>query len=190
LVEKSGKDFHGLIKDICGMVRGSVSAEVLSNSYEDMVEEGLRLGDIAPQVTVKVPLTPQGIQACIALRKKGIPVNVTLCFSVPQGIFAAKAGASYVSPFLGRLDDIGSSGEEFLKELVEVYRQYPHWNTQILAASVRSVHHVVKAAKIGVHVVTVPWKILEEMFSHPLTQRGLAIFNASAVNIQTNRLAG
>lgn len=183
LIEKEGKDFHGLIKDICTIVQGSISAEVLSNSYEAMIAEGMKLGTIAPQVTVKVPLTPDGIRACAFLRKRGIQVNVTLCFSVAQGILAAKAGATYLSPFLGRLDDVGSSGEHFLKDLLEVYSRYPQWNTQVLAASIRSVNHVIKAAQLGVHVITIPWKILNSMFSHPLTDIGIDIFNKSAANI-------
>jgi transaldolase len=183
LIEKTGGNFHVVIKEICSMVTGSVSAEVLSNSYEDMVEEGLVLSAIAPQVTVKVPLSLDGIRACAALRKKKVPVNVTLCFSGAQAILAAKAGATYLSPFLGRLDDIGSSGDRCLEDIIDIVRQYPHWDMKVLAASIRSVQHVVTAARLGVDVVTIPWKILQEMFHHPLSQSGLAIFNASAKNI-------
>jgi transaldolase len=143
-----------------------------------MLAEGRKLARIAPNVAVKVPLTPNGLKACKALSGEGTMVNVTLCFSAAQAILAAKAGASFVSPFVGRLDDVGAPGMALISEIVEIYRQYPAFKTEVLVASVRSPLHVIEAAKLGAHVATIPPTVLRQMFAHPLTDKGLQAFLA------------
>ena len=143
-----------------------------------MVAEGRHLAAIAPNVTVKVPLTPDGLKACRRLADDGTKVNVTLCFSSAQAILAAKAGASFISPFVGRLDDIGADGMELIADIVDIYAAYPQFETEVLVASVRHVSHVIEAAKIGADVATVPPQVLRQMFKHPLTDKGLAAFLA------------
>jgi transaldolase len=141
-----------------------------------MLAEAEVLAAIAPNVTIKVPLTPDGLKACKALRERAIMVNVTLCFSAAQALLAAKAGASFVSPFVGRIDDIGGNGMDLIDEIVDIYSQYPAIETEILVASIRHPNHVIEAAKMGAHVATVPPNVLRQLFAHPLTDKGLAAF--------------
>ena len=176
LVAKSGRNFIEVVAEICEIVPGPVSAEVASTQYEPMLAEGRRLAKIAPNVTVKVPLTPDGLRVCKALSLEGTMVNVTLCFSAAQALLAAKAGASFISPFVGRLDDVGHDGMELIAEIVEIYRNYPNLHTQVLVASVRSPNHVIAAARLGAHVATLPPKLLRDLYKHPLTDKGLAAF--------------
>ncbi|MEE8500457.1 MAG: fructose-6-phosphate aldolase [Kiloniellales bacterium] len=178
LVAKSGGDFFEVLSEICAIVPGPVSAEVTAIETGAMVEEGRRLARVAENVVVKVPLTPDGLKACRVLTDEGTKVNVTLCFSAAQAILAAKAGARFVSPFIGRLDDIGADGLALVSEIVEIYAAYPNFTTEVLVASVRNLAHVVEAAKMGAHVATIPPAILRAMFKHPLTDRGLEAFLA------------
>jgi transaldolase len=176
LVAKSGRNFIEVVGEICEIVPGPVSAEVASTQYEPMLAEGRRLAKIAPNVTVKVPLTPDGLRVCKALSLEGTMVNVTLCFSAAQALLAAKAGASFISPFVGRLDDVGHDGMELIAEIIEIYHNYPNLHTQVLVASVRSPNHVIAAARLGAHVATLPPKLLRDLYKHPLTDKGLAAF--------------
>ncbi len=178
LVAKSGGDFFEVLSEICAIVPGPVSAEVTAIETGAMVEEGRRLARVAENVVVKVPLTPDGLKACRALTDEGTKVNVTLCFSAAQAILAAKAGARFVSPFIGRLDDIGADGLALVSEIVEIYAAYPNFTTEVLVASVRNSAHVVEAAKMGAHVATIPPAVLRAMFKHPLTDKGLEAFLA------------
>lgn len=178
LVAKSGRDFFDVLREICDLVGGPVSAEVAATDTESMLAEGRALAKLADHIAVKVPLTPDGLKACRALVADGIMVNVTLCFSPAQAILAAKAGATFVSPFVGRLDDIGADGMALIADICEIYEQYTDFDTQVLVASVRHPMHVVEAAKMGAHVVTVPPGVLRAMFNHPLTDKGLAAFLA------------
>ncbi len=177
LIAKSGRDMSEAIKDICDMVEGPVSAEVTATDASGMLAEAAKLRAIADNVTIKVPLTEAGIQACKALSDDGASVNVTLCFSAAQAILAAKAGAAFISPFVGRLDDIGQDGMSLIAEICEIYGNY-EFRTEVLVASVRSPLHVVDAARMGAHVATVPPGVLKQMFKHPLTDKGLAAFLA------------
>ena len=178
LVAKSGGDFFEVLSEICAIVPGPVSAEVTAIETGAMVEEGRRLARVAENVVVKVPLTPDGLKACRVLTDEGTKVNVTLCFSAAQAILAAKAGARFVSPFIGRLDDIGADGLALVSEIVEIYAAYPNFTTEVLVASVRNLAHVVEAAKMGAQVATMPPAVLRAMFKHPLTDRGLEAFLA------------
>ncbi len=176
IIAKSGRPFLQTIADICAVVNGSVSAEVAATDASTMIAEGEKLAKIAKNVTVKLPLTMDGLKACKHFHSKGIETNVTLCFSATQALMAAKAGATYVSPFIGRLDDIGQDGMDLIEDIVTIYQNYPTLKTQVLAASIRHPQHVLMAAKIGADVVTVPPKILWQMVKHPLTESGLAAF--------------
>ncbi len=178
LVAKSGRKFVDAIKEICSAIAGPVSAEVAATDHATMLAEGRKLAAIAPNVVVKTPLTPDGLKTCKALRAEGIRVNVTLCFSPAQAILAAKAGASYISPFVGRLDDVGSDGMGLIADIVQIYEAYPEFETEVLVASVRHPIHVVAAAKLGADVVTLPPAVLRQMYNHPLTDKGLAAFLA------------
>jgi transaldolase len=176
LVAKSGRDFIEVLGEICALVPGPVSAEVTATETQAMLAEARLLARVAENVVVKVPLTPDGLKACRALTDEGTQVNVTLCFSAAQAILAAKAGARYVSPFVGRLDDIGADGLALIGEIVQIYDAYPDFTTEVLVASVRNSAHVVEAAKMGAHVATLPPAILQAMFKHPLTDKGLDAF--------------
>jgi transaldolase len=176
LVAKTGRDFIEVLKDICAIVPGPVSAEVTAIDHATMVSEGRQLAKVADNIAVKVPLTPDGLKACRELTEGGIQVNVTLCFSPAQALLAAKAGATFVSPFVGRLDDIAEDGLGLIAEIMEIYDAYPEITTEVLVASVRHPIHVVEAAKMGAHVATVPPAVLRAMFKHPLTDRGLDAF--------------
>ena len=178
IIAKSGRNFLEVIEEICSLVSGPVSAEVVANTSEKMIEEGKKLRAIADNVAVKLPLTWDGLKACKALTDEGIMVNVTLCFSAAQAILAAKAGATYVSPFVGRLDDIGQDGLGLIHEICTIYDQYEDFETKVLVASIRNPIHVVDAAKMGAHVATVPPKVLRQFVNHPLTDSGLETFMA------------
>ena len=177
LVQKAGRDFLEVVREICGVVSGPVSAEVVALDYEGMMREAEVLRKIAKNIAVKVPLTPAGLKACKALTTDGTMVNVTLCFSAAQALLAAKAGASFISPFVGRLDDIGQAGIELISEIRMIYDNYD-FGTEILVASVRHPMHVVEAAKIGADVMTAPPKIIWQLFKHPLTDAGIQSFLA------------
>ncbi|MDB3953292.1 fructose-6-phosphate aldolase [Alphaproteobacteria bacterium] len=178
LIHKSGRDFFEVVREICELVEGPVSAEVASTDFATMLAEGQELATLADNVCVKVPLTPAGLKTCKALNEAGTMVNVTLCFSANQAILAAKAGARFISPFVGRLDDIAIDGMHLIAEICEIYDNYPDFTTEVLVASVRSPMHVVDAAKLGAHVATVPPSVLHQMYAHPLTDKGLAAFVA------------
>jgi transaldolase len=175
---QSGGDFEKTIAEICEMVPGPVSAEVNATDLEGMLAEGRYLAKIASNVTIKVPLTVDGLKACRALSEEGTKVNVTLCFSAGQAILAAKAGATFISPFMGRLDDLGESGSGLIQQIVEIYKNYPDFTTQVLAASMRSALHVVEAAQIGADVATMPPKVFRSLYNHPMTDLGIKAFLA------------
>ena len=175
LIAKEGKPIKEQIAAICGIVDGPVSAEVVSVEAKAMISEGRELAKIHKNVIVKVPLIRDGIEACSALSKEGIRVNVTLCFSPAQALLAAKAGAYFVSPFVGRLDDIGASGMDLIRQIVAIYENYD-FETQVLAASLRGSLHVVEASLAGAHIGTLPFKVLDSLFNHPLTDKGLEQF--------------
>jgi transaldolase len=178
LVAKTGKKFLDVLADICATVHGPVSAEVAATDFDGMMAEARVVRGVAKNIAVKVPLTPDGLRACRRLTDDGAMVNVTLCFSAAQAILAAKAGATFVSPFVGRLDDIGESGMALIADIVQIYRNYPSFKTEVLVASVRSPMHVIEAGKIGAHVATLPPAVLRSLFNHPLTDKGLATFLA------------
>ena len=175
LVAKSGRNFLDVVKDICNVVAGPVSAECIATDHATMLREGRRLAGIADNIAVKVPLTEAGLKTCKALSDDDIMVNVTLCFSPAQALLAAKAGATFISPFVGRLDDIGHDGMDLIADVVTIYAHYG-FATEILVASVRHPVHVVQAAKLGAGIATLPPKVLRQMFAHPLSDRGLAAF--------------
>ena len=178
LVAKAGRDFKTIIKEICAIVPGPVSAEVAALDYEGMIAEGRTLAKIAKNVTVKLPLTWEGLKACKTLTGEGTMVNVTLCFSANQALLAAKAGATFISPFVGRLDDQGIDGMELISEIRTIYDNYANLSTEILVASIRTVNHVKQAALIGADVSTVPPGILKALVKHPLTDKGIEQFMA------------
>lgn len=178
LVAKAGRPFLDVVREICAIVPGPVSAEVTATDHATMLAEGRKLAALADNVCVKVPLTPDGLKTCKALSDDGVQVNVTLCFSAAQAILAAKAGATFVSPFVGRLDDIGDDGMELIADIVQIYANYPEFATEVLVASVRGPNHVVQAAKLGADVATLPPAVLRALFKHPLTDRGLEAFLA------------
>ena len=178
LIAKEGNvDFRQHIASICEIVSGPVSAEVTSEDTEGMVREGRDYSKIAANVVIKCPLTRNGLKATHQLSSEGTKVNVTFCFSAAQAILAAKAGASFISPFLGRLDDIGENGLHLLGDIVEIYRNY-EWETEVLAASLRNPIHVIEAARIGADIATMPLKVIDQLFNHPLTDKGQAQFLA------------
>jgi transaldolase len=180
LVLKSGRKFVDLVKEICDIVPGPVSAEVVATDHKTMLAEGRKLAKIAKNVVVKVPLTPDGLKTCKVLSDAGTKVNVTLCFSPAQALLAAKSGASYISPFVGRLDDIGTDGMELIADIIQIYRSYDTINTEVLVASIRHPIHIIAAAKMGADVATMPPNVLKMMYNHPLTDKGLAAFVADA----------
>jgi transaldolase len=178
LVAKSGRSFLAVVREICALVDGPVSAEVTATETERMVAEGRKLADLAPNVCVKIPLTWDGLKACRQLRRENILVNVTLCFSPTQALLAAKAGATFISPFIGRLDDQGQDGMQLISDICEIYAQYPRLETEVLVASVRHPVHVLEAAKLGADVATLPPGVLRQLVEHPLTDKGLDGFLA------------
>lgn len=175
LIATEGVPVEEQVASICGIIDGDVSAEVVSLAAEEMVKEGRRLSQIHKNVIVKVPMTPEGIQAVAVLSREGIRTNVTLCFSAAQALIAAKAGAYIVSPFVGRVDDLGFPGIEMVQDIMTIYANYG-FGTKVLAASIRGPLSVIQAAKAGVHIVTLSYKVMEQIFSHPLTDKGLEQF--------------
>ena len=175
LIAKQGNDLSETIKSICSIVPGPVSAEVTATDYPTMLEEGQYLASLAKNVAVKVPLTVDGLKTCKKLREQQIMVNVTLCFSAAQALLAAKAGASFISPFVGRLDDIGEKGMNLIEDIVIIYENYG-FETEVLVASIRTTQHVIDAALIGAHVATLPPKVIHELYNHELTDKGLKAF--------------
>lgn len=178
LVAKSGRDFLDVVVEICELVDGPVSAEVTATDFDTMLKEGRKLAALHKNIAVKVPLTQDGLKTCKALTDEGTPVNVTLCFSAGQALLAAKAGATFISPFVGRLDDIGHNGMDLIADIVQMYRQYDNLKTEVLVASVRGPGHVIEAAKLGADVATLPPSAMRQLFNHPLTDKGLAAFLA------------
>ncbi|MAE88348.1 MAG: fructose-6-phosphate aldolase [Pelagibaca sp.] len=179
LIAKSGRDILEVTKEICDMVDGPVSAEVVATEYEAMIEEGRKLAEIAPNIAIKVPLTLDGLRACKTFTSEGQMVNVTLCFSANQALLAAKAGATFISPFVGRLDDLNIDGLELIADIRQIYDNYGY-ETQILAASIRNANHMSDCAKIGADVATAPPAVIKGMANHVLTDKGLAAFLSDA----------
>lgn len=177
LVSKEGRDFKDLLSEICTLVDGPISAEVVSVEAESMVKEGRELAKIHKNIVVKVPLIPEGLKATQQMSSEGIRVNVTLCFSATQALLAAKSGAWCVSPFIGRLDDISSDGMDLIEQILTIYENYD-FSTQVLVASVRHIQHVVDAALLGGHICTMPYKVFQQLVKHPLTDMGLKNFLA------------
>jgi transaldolase len=176
LIAKSGRKITEVIAEICSIVPGPVSAEVAATDFKQMMKEAAVLLRIAKNVTIKVPLTPDGLRTCHALSQEGISVNVTLCFSAAQALLAAKAGAAFISPFVGRLDDIGFNGMDLISDIVQIYANYPAIKTEVLVASIRNPIHLIEAAKMGADVATIPPAVIKQLFFHPLTDKGLAAF--------------
>jgi len=178
LIAKSGRKMAEVIAEICAITPGPVSAEVTATEFEGMLAEGRYLRGIAPNVAVKVPLTEAGLRTCRALTAEGTLVNVTLCFSSAQALLAAKAGATFISPFVGRLDDIAFDGMQLIADILKIYRNYPNLKTEVLVASIRHPIHLVEAAKLGAEVATLPPTVIRQLLKHPLTDSGLAAFLA------------
>ncbi|MEM7044434.1 MAG: fructose-6-phosphate aldolase [Pseudomonadota bacterium] len=176
LIAKSGRNFFEVIKEICAIVPGPVSAEVAATDHEPMLAEGRKLAELAPNVCVKVPLTIDGLKTCKALSDEGTKVNVTLCFTPAQALLAAKAGATFISPFVGRLDDVGHDGMALIADIVQIYGNYDSIRTEVLVASIRTVPHLIESARLGADVSTLPPDVIRKLFSHPLTDKGLAAF--------------
>ena len=176
LIAKSGKDFFDTLREISSFVHGPISAEVTSTSYDGMIKEGEKLSKIAKNIVIKLPLTPDGLKASNFFFKKNISTNVTLCFSAAQALIAAKSKASYISPFVGRLEDIDENGMELIKKIRLIYDNYPEYKTKILVASIRKLDHVIESAIIGADVITIPPNVLEMLYDHPLTKKGLDAF--------------
>lgn len=177
LVSKEGVDFHERLRQITSLVKGSVSAEVVATTAPEMIAEGRELAAIAPNITVKVPMTEEGLKAVHVFSKEGIKTNVTLVFSANQALLAARAGASYVSPFIGRLDDIGRDGVQLIEQISNLFIIHDI-KTEIIAASIRHTLHVTQAAESGAHIATIPYKVFKQMLQHPLTDKGLSSFLA------------
>lgn len=178
LMAKTGQKIVDVIAAICEIVPGPVSAEVAATDFKTMLAEGRRLAKIAPNVAVKVPLTIDGLKACKALRTEGTMVNVTLCFSANQALLAAKAGATFISPFVGRLDDLSQDGMQLISDILQIYRHYDAFETEVLVASIRHPVHLLQVAKMGAHVSTLPPSVIRQLYNHPLTDKGLAAFVA------------
>ena len=177
LVAKTGKKFRDVLLEICDIVKGPVSAEVVGTKYDDMMKEAREYAALRPNIVVKIPMLSEGMKAVKTCTEEGIKTNVTLCFSATQALLAAKAGATYISPFVGRLDDISTDGMQLISEILEIYSNYD-FETQVLVASVRSPMHVQQAARLGAHVMTAPLSVLLQLAKHPLTDVGLAKFLA------------
>ena len=185
LIAKEGADFHGRLREIVSVVNGPISAEVTSTDPDEMLKQAHELAEISPNIVVKVPITKEGLQICRKLRKDDIRVNVTLCFSAAQALLAAKADATYISPFVGRLDDVASDGMELIRQIRVIYDNYGY-TTEILAASIRHPMHVVESALAGAHIATVPFPVLEKMLRHPLTDSGVEQFLADWKKLGVN----
>ena len=178
IIAKSGREFLPLIKEITEIVSGPVSAEVAATDYATMRKEAEVLRKIADHVAVKVPLTPDGLKVCKELSDEGTMVNVTLCFSAGQALLAAKAGAAFISPFVGRLDDISQQGLDLISDICRIYDNYSEYDTEVLVASIRNPMHIIESAKMGAHVMTSPPSVIRQLYNHPLTDKGLAGFLA------------
>ncbi len=178
LIAKSGQDFKEVIQTICKIVDGPVSAEVAATDYETMRAEAEVIRKWGDNIAVKVPLTEDGLRVCKELSDDGTMVNVALCFSALQALLAAKAGATFISPFVGRLDDIGSNGLDLISDILRIYDSYPQFDTEVLVASVRNPTHILESAKMGAHVMTSPPNVIRQLYKHPLTDKGLAAFVA------------
>lgn len=187
LVAKEKRDYFKLLEEICSIVDGPISAEVISTDYEGIIKEGERLSKISKNIVIKVPIIKEGLKAVRTFSEKGIKTNVTLCFSANQALLAAKAGASYISPFIGRLDDISQPGMELISQIVTIYRNY-NFKTEVLVASVRHPVHVLEAAMIGADVITMPFKVIDQLINHPLTDIGLQKFISDWKNQEKSTL--
>jgi transaldolase len=185
LISKEGRVFKEVVEEITQIIDGPISAEVVSLDAEGMVREAVQLSKIHKNIVVKIPITAEGLKAVNILKKEGIKTNMTLVFSAGQGLLAARAGASYVSPFVGRLDDVGNNGMELISELVGIFNNYDI-NTEIIAASIRNPMHVIQAAKLGCHIATVPYKVLMQLIEHPLTDKGIDRFLKDWENVPKN----
>jgi len=190
LIAREGGDFVDTVAQICDIVGGAVSAETVASDAEGMIREGRLLAKISEHVVVKIPLTHEGLKACKVFSSEGIKTNVTLCFTPTQGLLAAKAGATYVSPFLGRLDDLTHDGVTLIEQLVQIYGNYPALNTEVLSASIRHPLHVAQVALAGSDVATIPYKVLSKLVDHPLTDKGNAQFLADWATVPDNDICG
>ena len=190
IIAKEGRDFVEAIAEICEIVDGPVSAETVGETAEEMVKQGRLLAKVHPNVVIKVPLTTEGIKTCATLASEGIRVNVTLCFSSAQALLAARAGATYISPFIGRLDDLSHNGMSLIEEIADIFSAHPDIETEILAASCRHPLHVSQAALSGADVATVPYAVLRKMFNHPLTDIGNERFTADWETVENNDIVG
>ena len=188
MAKEDGDDYHAVLKEICGIVGGPVSAEVVAEESDEMIRQGRAFARLSEHIVVKVPMTPEGMKAVKTLSADDIRTNVTLCFSANQGLVAAKAGATYISPFIGRLDDAGMDGMQVVADLVDIYERYA-FPTQVLAASIRHPMHVVEAARLGADVSTMPYKIFQQLFKHPLTDVGIELFNRDWAKVMERRKA-
>jgi len=186
MAKEDGDDYHAVLKEICGIVGGPVSAEVVAEASDEMIRQGRAFARLSEHIVVKIPMTPEGMKAVKALSADDIKTNVTLCFSANQGLVAAKAGATYISPFVGRLDDGGMDGMQVVADLVDIYERYA-FPTQVLAASIRHPMHVVEAARLGADVSTMPYKIFQQLFKHPLTDVGIELFNRDWAKVMERR---
>ncbi|HEU4929382.1 MAG TPA: fructose-6-phosphate aldolase [Candidatus Krumholzibacteria bacterium] len=188
MAKEDGDDYHAVLKEICDIVGGPVSAEVVADESDEMIRQGRTFARLSEHIVVKVPMTPEGMKAVKTLSSDDIKTNVTLCFSANQGLIAAKAGATYISPFIGRLDDAGMDGMQVVADLVDIYERYA-FTTQVLAASIRHPMHVVEAARLGADVSTMPYKIFQQLFKHPLTDVGIELFNRDWAKVMERRKA-
>jgi transaldolase len=188
MAKEDGSDYDETLKEICDIVHGPVSAEVVAEDADEMVRQGRHFAGLSEHIVVKIPLIPEGIKAVTVLSSEDIKTNVTLCFSANQGLVAAKAGATYISPFVGRLDDVGMEGMEVVADLVDIYERYAY-PTQVLAASIRHPMHVLEAARVGADVATIPYKIFMQLFKHPLTDIGIDMFNRDWAKVMERRKA-
>jgi transaldolase len=188
MAKEDGDDYHAVLKEICDIVGGPVSAEVVADESGEMIRQGRTFARLSEHIVVKIPMTPEGMKAVKALSADDIKTNVTLCFSANQGLIAAKAGATYISPFIGRLDDAGMDGMQVVADLVDIYERYA-FTTQVLAASIRHPMHVVEAARLGADVSTMPYKIFQQLFKHPLTDIGIELFNRDWAKVMERRKA-
>jgi transaldolase len=188
MAKEDEDDYHEVLKEICGIVRGPVSAEVVADESGEMVRQGRAFARLSEYIVVKIPMTPEGMKAVKTLSAEDIKTNVTLCFSANQGLVAAKAGATYISPFVGRLDDAGMDGMQVVADLVDIYERYAY-PTQVLAASIRHPMHVVEAARVGADVSTMPYKVFQQLFKHPLTDVGIELFNKDWAKVMERRKA-
>jgi len=188
MAREDGSDYDETLKEICDIVHGPVSAEVVAEDADEMVRQGRAFSKLSEHIVVKIPLLPEGMKAVKVLSSEDIKTNVTLCFSANQGLLAAKAGATYISPFVGRLDDAGMDGMQLVSDLVDMYERYA-FPTQVLAASIRHPMHVVEAARLGADVATIPYKVFTQMFKHPLTDVGIELFNKDWAKVMERRKA-